>query len=141
MRYLIFGNLRPFPETSFLILRFFTGITMCYYHGWSKLFSSIERLEKLGSNFTQWLGLDSLSVPFGIIAAFSESIGALMVALGFFTRPSAFLLAFTMMVATVKNITDVGMEKTELSLIFLILSCVIFISGPGRYSIDKLFSK
>ncbi|MAV80040.1 MAG: hypothetical protein CBD31_04715 [Flavobacteriaceae bacterium TMED171] len=139
MKYLIFGSLRPFPETSFLILRFFTGITMCYYHGWSKLFSSIERLDKLGSNFTKWFGLDSLSVPFGIIATFSESIGALMLALGFLTRPTAFLLAFTMMVATVKNITGVGMEKTELSLIFLILSCVIFIRGSGRYSLDKLF--
>ena len=139
MKYLIFGNLPPFPETSFLILRFFTGITMCYYHGWSKLFSSIERLDELGSNLTKWFGLDSFSVPFGIIATFSESIGALMLAVGFLTRPTAFLLAFTMMVATVKNITGVGMEKTELSLIFLILSCVIFIRGSGRYSLDKLF--
>jgi putative oxidoreductase len=129
------------PETSYFILRFSTGLMMCYYHGWSKILGDLDRWARLGNGLTQWIGLDRLNVPLGFMAAFSESIGALFLAVGFMTRPTSFLLAFTMLVATIKNITGVGMEKAELSLLFLILSCVIFMRGSGKYSLDQLFFK
>ena len=129
------------PETSYFILRFFSGLMMCYYHGWSKILGDSDRWARLGNGLTQWIGLDILNVPLGFMAAFSESIGALFLAVGFMTRPTSFLLAFTMLVATIKNITGVGMEKAELSLLFLILSCVIFMRGSGKYSLDQLFFK
>jgi len=129
------------PETSYFILRFSTGLMMCYYHGWSKILGDSDRWARLGNGLTQWIGLDILNVPLGFMAAFSESIGALFLAVGFMTRPTSFLLAFTMLVATIKNITGVGMEKAELSLLFLILSCVIFMRGSGKYSLDQLFFK
>jgi putative oxidoreductase len=129
------------PETSYFILRFSTGLMMCYYHGWSKILGDSDRWARLGNGLTQWIGLDILNVPLGFMAAFSESIGALLLAVGFMTRSTSFLLAFTMLVATIKNITGVGMEKAELSLLFLILSCVIFMRGSGKYSLDQLFFK
>lgn len=129
------------PETSYFILRFSTGLMMCYYHGWSKILGDSDRWARLGNGLTQWIGLDRLNVPLGFMAAFSESIGALFLAVGFMTRPTSFLLAFTMLVATIKNISGVGMEKAELSLLFLILSCVIFMRGSGKYSLDQLFFK
>lgn len=129
------------PETSYFILRFSTGLMMCYYHGWSKILGDSDRWARLGNGLTQWIGLDALNVPLGFMAAFSESIGALLLAVGFMTRPTSFLLAFTMLVATIKNITGVGMEKAELSLLFLILSCVILMRGSGKYSLDQLLFK
>ena len=93
------------PETSYFILRFSTGLMMCYYHGWSKILGDSDRWARLGNGLTQWIGLDALNVPLGFMAAFSESIGALLLAVGFMTRPTSFLLAFTMLVATIKNIT------------------------------------
>jgi len=129
------------PETSYFILRFSTGLMMCYYHGWSKILGDSDRWARLGNGLTQWIGLDRLNVPLGFMAAFSESIGALFLAVGFMTRPTSFLLAFTMLVATIKNITGVGIEKAELSLLFLILSCVIFMRGSGKCSLDQLFFK
>lgn len=78
--------------------------------------------------------------PFGFMAAFSESIGALLIAFGLLTRPAAFLLGITMLVATSKNLMKGGIDGSELSLIFLMLCIYILLKGPGRYSLDrKLF--
>ena len=137
MKNLLLNNKSPFPETSYLLLRFFTGITMCYYHGWSKLLSDASRWERLGNALTQWIGLDSLKVTFGFIAAFSESIGALLIAFGFLTRPAALLLGLTMLVASTKKISEVGIDGSELPLLFLMLSMVILLKGPGKYSLDR----
>ena len=113
---------------------------MCYYHGWSKLLADTSRWERLGNSLTQWIGLDSLSVPLGFMAAFSESIGALLIAFRLLTRPAAFLLGITMLVATSKNLMKGGIDGSELSLIFLMLCIYILLKGPGRYSLDrKLF--
>ena len=113
---------------------------MCYYHGWSKLLSDASLWEKLGKTLTQWIGIDTLSVPLGLMAAFSESIGALLIAIGLLTRPAAFLLGFTMLVASYKKLSEVGIDGSELPILFLILSLVILLKGPGKYSLDrKLF--
>ena len=37
MKNLLLNNKPLFPETSYLTLLLFTGVMMCYYHGWSKL--------------------------------------------------------------------------------------------------------
>lgn len=140
MNNLLVKNRALFPETSYFTLRFCTGIIMCYYHGWSKLLSDTSRWERLGNSLTQWIGLDSLSVPLGFMAAFSESIGALLIAFGLLTRPAAFLLGITMLVATSKNLMKGGIDGSELPLIFLMLCIYILLKGPGRYSLDrKLF--
>ncbi|MDA9596769.1 DoxX family protein [Flavobacteriaceae bacterium] len=141
MKNLLVSNKSFLPDLSYFILRFSTGLMMCYYHGWSKILGDTDRWSRLGNGLTQWFGLDVLNVPLGFMAAFSESIGALLLAVGFMTRSTSFLLAFTMLVATIKNITGVGIEKAELSLLFLILSCVIFMRGSGKYSLDELFLK
>ena len=140
MNNLLVKNRALFPETSYFTLRFCTGIIMCYYHGWSKLLSDTSRWERLGNSLTQWIGLDSLSVPLGFMAAFSESIGALLIAFGLLTRPAAFLLGITMLVATSKNLMKGGIDGSELPLIFLILCIYILLKGAGKYSLDrKLF--
>ena len=127
-----------FPEFSFLILRFSTGIIMFYYHGWSKLVSDTGRWERLGNTLTQWIGFDALSIPLGFMAAFSESIGALFIAIGLLTRPAAFLLLFTMLVACSKKISEKGIDGSELPIIFLILSFIILLRGAGKYSLDYI---
>ena len=129
------------PETSYLVLRFSVGIMMCYYHGWSKLIADSSRWERLGNNLTQWIGFDMLTVPLGFMAAFSESIGALFIAFGLLTRPAAFLLVFTMLVASSKKLLEAGIDGSELPILFLILSLVILFKGSGKYSLDRIFFK
>tara|TARA_B100000579_G_C22823612_1_gene851919 strand:- start:473 stop:820 length:348 start_codon:yes stop_codon:yes gene_type:complete len=114
---------------------------MCYYHGWSKLIADSSRWERLGNNLTQWIGFDMLTVPLGFMAAFSESIGALFIAFGLLTRPAAFLLVFTMLVASSKKLLEAGIDGSELPILFLILSLVILFKGSGKYSLDRIFFK
>ena len=94
---------------------------------------------------TNWLseaiGLPALNIPLGFMAVFAESIGALFLAFGLLTRPMSFLLAFTMMIATLKNFTEVGLQKGELSFIFFLLALVVLLRGSGKYSLDQLFFK
>ena len=114
---------------------------MCYYHGWSKLISDSERWEQLGNSLTQWIGFDALNVPLGFMAAFSEYIGALFIAFGFMTRPAALLLGFTMLVASSKKLSETGIEGSEMPLLFLMLSLVIYLKGSGRLGLDSLLFK
>ena len=125
MKNLLLNSKSFFQETSFFILRFFTGLMMCYYHGWSKLLSDSSRWERLGNSLTQLIGFDSLKITFGFMAAFSESIGAILIAVGLLTRPATILLMITMIVASTKKISEVGINGSELPLIFLMLSFVI----------------
>jgi putative oxidoreductase len=72
------------------------------------------------------------------MASFSESIAALFIMIGFFTRPSALLLLFTMLVASLSNIITKGIDESELSLIYLFLTLIIFIKGSDRFSLDSI---
>ena len=141
MKNLLLNNKPLFPETSYLMLRFFTGVMMCYYHGWSKLMADSSRWERLGNALTYWIGLDSLKVTFGFLAAFSESIGSLLIAIGLFTRPATFLLGITMTVASSKKISEAGIDGAELPLLFLVLCLVIILKGPGKLSLDRFLFK
>lgn len=137
MKNLLLNKKSLFTETSYLILRFTFGIIMCYYHGWSKLLSDTSRWERLGNTLTKWIGLDALKIPLGFMAAFSESIGALLIAIGLLTRPAAFLIGITMLVASSKKLSEAGVDGSELPILFLILSLVILLRGPGKYSLDN----
>ena len=115
---------------------------MSYYHGFDKIMEGKERWNKLGGWLSENLGFEFLSTPLGFMASFSESIAAIFIALGLFTRPSAFLLMFTMLVASLKNITFKGIEDSELSLIYFFLALIILIRGSDSYSFDRfIFNK
>lgn len=126
---------------SYFVFRFSTGLMMCYFHGYGKLTADSERWYRLGKNITQFLSSDTLAIPLGFIASFSESIGALLIAIGLFTRPMAFLLGFTMIVASTKKLSEVGFNGSELPILYLILSLVILIGGSGKYGLDKFILK
>ena len=111
---------------------------MCYFHGWSKLMGDSDRWHRLGATITQFMGNDTLSIPLGFMAAFAESIGSLFIAFGLLTRSMAFLLFFTMLVASSKKFLQVGIDGSELPLLYLFISFFILLNGPGKYSLDKL---
>tara|TARA_B100000767_G_scaffold264322_1_gene279075 strand:- start:1494 stop:1982 length:489 start_codon:yes stop_codon:yes gene_type:complete len=124
-----------------LFLRLVTGGMMFYYHGFDKITAGTDRWDRLGGRLSELIGLDFLSTPLGFMASFSESIVALFIMIGLFTRPSAFLLLFTMLIASLSNIITKGIDGSELSLIYLFLTLIIFIKGSDRFSLDSvLFS-
>ncbi len=99
-----------------------------------------DRWERLGGGLAETIGLDFLGVSLGFMASFAESIAAIFLILGFITRPAAFLLSFTMLVASVKKL-GVGLKAAELPLLFLLLSLVIVLNGAGKFSLDHRIFK
>ena len=125
---------------SLLILRFIPSIMMIYNHGWSKITAGYEKWDRLGAALTDFIGLEYLNVFFGFMAALSESAVMIFVVVGLFTRPATLLLLFTMFVASVNHIVD-G-EFPELAILYLLIMLVLFICGPGKFSLDyHYFSK
>jgi len=70
----------------------------------------------------------------------SEGVLVWFVILGIFTRLSSLFIIFTMFFASAYHLAD-G-ESAESALIYLTIYLVIFIIGPGRFSLDaKLFNQ
>ena len=136
----LFSN-KSLTNTALLLGRITTGFLMVKLHGWSKLMAGTERWEGLGSTLAEAIGLDFMSIPLGFMASFAESIAAVLIILGLTTRPAAFLLAFTMLVASFKKLEG-GLKAAELPLLFLTLSLIILLCGAGKYSLDhRIFGR
>ena len=140
---LIVNNLYPkdlYVSYSLLILRVIASVMMIINHGWNKILAGQEKWNRLGTALTDFIGIDFMSVFFGFMAAFSESVCALLIIIGLFTRPASILLLFTMFVASLNHIMD--SEMPELAIMYCLSSLVLILSGPGKFSLDqKLFSK
>jgi putative oxidoreductase len=124
-----------------LILRCIPAYYLIANHGWGKI-TDPSKWNWLGSTLTKYFFgiLDFANPFFGFLAAFSESICAVLVFIGLLTRPAALLVSGTMFVAAFHHITTTGSPESAWMYfaIFMTLVCL----GPGKYSIDNyLFSK
>ena len=137
--------MRSFPKKTYdftsLITRISTGTLMFYLHGLGKITSGYNRGERLGKTITDIIGIDSMAIPLGLMASISESILAIFILIGFYTRTSTFFLGFTMIVAFSKHLFSEGVKSGEMALLYLILCIIIFLLGPGRYSIDQIIKR
>ena len=120
-----------------LILRLIPSFYMFYYHGMKKV-SSSRSWEWLGEAAMSVIGIEFGYYFFGFLAALSEGVLVWFVILGIFTRLSSLFIMATMFFASVYHLAD-G-ESAESALIYLTIYLVIFILGPGKFSLDaKLF--
>jgi putative oxidoreductase len=118
------------PDVAILLLRFGTAALMLT-HGIPKLLRILE-------------GDFSFSDPIGIgltasllLVTFAEAICASLVLIGMMTRLALIPLIIAMLVAVfVAHAGDPFGDK-ELGLFFLISFIVLFLTGPGKYSVDK----
>ena len=124
-------------DWSMLILRTIPSFYMFYYHGMKKI-SSTSSWEWLGKAAMSTIGIEFGFIYFGFLAALSEAVLTWFIFFGFLTRLSSLFLISTMLFASAYHLAD-G-ESAESALIYLTIYLVIFILGPGRYSLDeKLF--
>ena len=84
------------------------------------------------------LGVTFFPVFWGLMAALTEFLGGALLIVGAVFRPTALLLAFVMLVATLLHLNGGdGLMKAshaiEVGLLFLAL---VFL-GPGRFSVDR----
>jgi putative oxidoreductase len=117
---------------SFLILfiRLFFG-ALFFMHGLDK----ITGFNALSDNYPSVLGLGSYATL--MIAIFCEFACSLFLIAGFMTRIILIPMMTSMAVAFF-DIHDGMMPEGELALIYLIVFVLLFMAGPGRYSVDYL---
>ncbi len=77
---------------------------------------------------------------FGLMAALTESVVALMFAAGFLFRPSCLLLASVMLVAAAQHIIS-GQGSPAHAIKNLSLFLGFTLIGPGKYSVDAMMRK
>lgn len=125
-------------QVGLLILRILPGYFLAVNHGWNKI-THPEKWTNLGGAASKHFGgmLDFMDPVFGFLAAFSESICAVLVLIGLFTQPAAILVCGTMFFAALYHITGTG--NPENALIYFSIFAAIAAAGPGKYSIDKMF--
>ena len=128
------------PSLGLLLFRIVFGGFMLIGHGWGKLMSYGE----MSANFPDPLGIgNALSLG---AAVFAEVVCSALVVLGLATRVAVLPLVFTMAIAAfVVHGGDPlfmgGGAAKEPALIYLCAFALLYFTGPGRFSIDKLFNK
>ena len=129
-------NLNWAAQTTFAIVRVTVGIMMVH-NGFDKL----ANIESFAQAYVAYLGL-----PFPIflsyIAAYTELIGAPLVAFGLLTRPAALGLFGTMCVAMYHHVKVAGLSLPylELSAIYAAVFLFFAINGAGLFSVDGLIT-
>ena len=112
------------------ILRVFAGLSIAFGHGLGKIPPS-ER-------FVAGTGDMGFPMPefFSWAAGISEFGGGILLALGLLTRPAAFFMGFTMLVAGfVRHAAD-PFGRKEKAFLFLAVAIAFVLVGAGRYGVD-----
>lgn len=121
---------KNYNDLALAILRIGTS-AMILTHGIPK----IERMFAEDIQFSDPLGIGApTSLTLAIIG---EVIGPLFVLFGFRTKLAAIFPIATMLVAFFFVHLNDPFGKQEKALLFLMAYLVIFLAGPGKYSVDR----
>ena len=120
---------------SFVILfvRIFFG-ALFLMHGLDKMMN----FSQLSETFPSVFGLGSYTTL--MLSIFSEFACSIFLIVGMLTRIVLIPMIVSMAVAFF-DIHDGFMPEGELALIYLIVFFVLFLTGPGRYSVDCLIDR
>ncbi len=115
-----------------LVLRVAAGAALMA-HGWDKI-----------QNPFGWMPPDRGIPPFlQFLAAFSEFFGGLAFVVGLLTPLATLGVIATMFVATFVALKDAPLigsgagASKEAALTYLVIASVLFLAGPGAYSLDR----
>lgn len=118
------------PDVAICLLRI-GAAALIMTHGIPKLMRVLE-------------GDFSFGDPIGIgpttsllLVTFAEAICAILVLFGLFTRAALIPLIINMTVVVFIAHADDPFGRKELGLFFLISFVTLFLTGPGKYSMDK----
>lgn len=123
-------------QTALAVLRVVLGVMMIH-NGLDKL----ANIESFAKAYVEVIGLP-FPIFFSYVAAFTEVIGAPLVAIGLLTRPAALGLFGTMCVAMYHHVLVAGLSLPYLELSAIYASCFLFfvVNGGGVFSTDALIA-
>ena len=119
-------------DLGLLVLRLWFGLVMAFGHGLGKVLNLrgfIAGVERAGFVLPQLLG------P---LAAASELVGGLLIAVGFFARSGALFLLGTMLGAAFVRHAHDPFARKELALAYGVVALVVLVAGPGRYTLARM---
>ncbi len=128
--------LDKYRDFGLLLLRVGIGGMFFLFHGLPKLTGGPALWENIGGAMAG-IGVTFAPVFWGFMAALAESVGAILLMIGLYTRYALALLLFTMIMAATFHFNqgdgmNIASRAIEMGILFLSL---IFI-GPGKYSLD-----
>lgn len=132
-------DLKKNRDIGLLIIRVGLGASMMA-HGFPKLFDS-TKWAYLGSNM-QHIGISFFPEFWGFMAGLAEGVGGLFFLLGFLTRTSSVLMAFTMIIAMLTHLgrgDGFGPTSHSVELFFVFAGFVLI--GPGRIALDDVWCR
>ena len=120
-------------DLGLLLVRIALGATMIYAHGWNKLINFDTKFH----SFPDVIGIGNEASY--ILVTYFETIGALALILGLYTRFHALGLTIVMFVGFVfaHNMNLVGGNSGEKACIYGIGLLLLFLNGAGKYSLDR----
>jgi putative oxidoreductase len=126
----------PWSQTTWAVLRTVIGIMMIH-----NAFDKLDNIESFAEAYVAYIGLP-FPIFFSYVAAYTELIGAPLIALGLFTRPAAFGLFGTMCVAMYHHIKMAGLSLPYLELPAIYAAVFLFftINGAGLFSTDAMIA-
>ena len=131
-------NVNPnlWSQIAWAVLRAVVGIVIIH-NGLDKL----ANIESFSQAYVEYIGLP-FPIFFSYLAAFTETIGAPLVAIGLLTRPAALGLFGTMCVAMYHHILVAGLNLSYLELSAIYAACFLLftINGAGLFSTDALIA-
>ena len=125
-------------DAGLLVLRLGAGALLIGFHGWARLIRAYNYVVH-GTpwsfvNLVHGLGFPWPGV-FAVSSALAESIGAVLILLGLWTRGAAVVLAINFAVATASEAAK-G-DPYELPALYLVIALVLVATGGGRFSADR----
>lgn len=120
-------------DLGLLLLRLVAGPALAFAHGINKL----PPTEGFVAGVAE-MGFPA-PVLFAWAAGIAEFAGGLLLAVGLFTRPAAFLILFTMAVATFVRQAGDPFTEREAAVLHGTIAFFFLIVGPGRLSLDAIF--
>jgi putative oxidoreductase len=138
MHWLIAPAPNAVVSTALLAVRLSVGVAFIL-HGLPKMQNPFGWMDTMDSVPPGWLQA---------AAALAEVAGGALLIAGFLTRPAALLLVCQMIAALVlvhipkgDPFVAVGQASSELAVTYLLVSALVFTTGPGAWSIDALLGQ
>lgn len=124
------GTARRGTDVGLLVLRV-TGLGLALAHGLKKL--------PPGDGFVEGVGAMGFPLPglFAWAAGLAE-FGGILIAVGLLTRPASAAACFTMAIAFFIAHGADPFAKKEMAFLYLLITLALALTGPGRFSIDRL---
>src|SRR5579862_3769384 len=129
---MILTSLTKYRDWGLLFLRVALGAFYFYVHGWHKLAGGVHAWREIGSA-VRYTGIHFGWVFWGLMAALSETLGCVLVVLGFLFRPACLLLFITLVIASLSDMhlhRGRGLEDASHPIELAILFFSLLFIGP-----------